>query len=94
MGEVFNVGSTEEVTILELARKVFALVHKADGFQMTESDSVVFAAYKEAYAGGFEDMHQRVSDISKTPHYSGWEPRHSLVEILQDVVASLGEAKT
>lgn len=78
-GEVLNIGSTEEVSMLELAHRVKA----AAG-----SDSeIVLVPYEDAYGEGFEDMHRRVPDISKIERALGWRPTISLDEILRDVVA-------
>jgi UDP-glucose 4-epimerase len=77
-GEVFNIGSTEEVSILELATRV----KKA-----TESDSeIVLVPYDEAYGEGFEDMPRRVPDISKIQKSLGWRPSACLDEILAEVI--------
>jgi UDP-glucose 4-epimerase len=78
-GEVFNVGSTEEVTILELA-------HRVKELSGSISD-VVTIPYAEAYEEGFEDMVRRVPDTSKIDAAIGWQPTRSLEEILTDVVA-------
>ena len=83
-GRVYNVGSTEEVSILELARRVQAI---------TGSDSpIVNIPYAEAYAPGFEDMERRVPDIRRVFELTGWQPRRSLDEILEAVVAHEREA--
>jgi UDP-glucose 4-epimerase len=77
-GEVFNVGSTEEVTILELAKRVI---------EMTGSSSkIVLVPYEEAYAEGYEDMARRVPDISKIGDLIGWRPRRTLDETISDVI--------
>lgn len=77
-GEVFNIGATEEVSILELAQRV----HDAAG-----SDSeIVFIPYDEAYGEGFEDMSRRVPDISKIEAAIGWRPTATLDQILADVI--------
>ena len=81
VGKVFNVGSTEEVAILELAQRVKAL---------TGSDSSIrFVPYAEAYAPGFEDMQRRVPDTTRIQSVTGWRPRHDLDAILQRVIAWL-----
>jgi UDP-glucose 4-epimerase len=78
-GEVFNVGSTEEVTIAELAERVLV---------MTGSESsVVTVPYEEAYEEGFEDMLRRVPDTSKIHARLGWTPTKDLERTLGDVVA-------
>ena len=77
-GEVFNVGSTEEVTMLELA----ANVRDAVG-----SDSeIVTIPYSEAYGDGFEDMQRRIPDTTKVSDLLGWRSTRDLAGILQDVV--------
>jgi UDP-glucose 4-epimerase len=87
VGQVFNVGSIEQVTILELAYKVLALLPKHQKNQIRKNTQPVsFIPYEEAYAEGFEDMMQRVPDISKINRYVGWKPVHSLKKILVDVI--------
>jgi len=77
-GEVLNIGSTEEVSILELARRVKAA---------TGSDSeITLVPYEEAYGEGFEDMRRRVPDISKIERVLDWRPTASLDQILDDVI--------
>lgn len=78
VGEVFNVGSDEEITIEELAR----LTKK-----MTNSSSEIrHVPYGEAYEEGFEDMRRRVPDLSKIEQLLGYRPTRSLREIVQDVI--------
>ncbi len=85
-GRVFNVGSTEEVTILELAQRVKAIAH---------SDSpITFIPYEEAYAPGFEDMKRRVPDISRLHELTGWQPRYRLDDILMRVKNWLQDSET
>jgi UDP-glucose 4-epimerase len=79
IGEVFNVGADEEVTILELAERVRAAAN-------SESE-IVFVPYSEAYAEGFEDMYRRVPDARKLERVIGFRPRTSLATIIDDVVA-------
>ncbi|HEY6779345.1 MAG TPA: GDP-mannose 4,6-dehydratase [Thermoleophilaceae bacterium] len=77
-GEVFNVGSTEEVSIGELAERV----RGACG-----SDSeIVRVPYEQAYEEGFEDMRRRVPDIDKVKALLGWGPTRTLDRILADVI--------
>ncbi|RLC87948.1 MAG: nucleoside-diphosphate sugar epimerase [Chloroflexi bacterium] len=84
VGEVFNVGSTEEVAILELARQVLHLVTGERQPQATER--LVFVPYAQAYEPGFEDMQRRVPDVGKLQHFTGWESRVPLRETLQQVI--------
>jgi UDP-glucose 4-epimerase len=79
-GEVVNVGSSEEVTIRELAERVRA----ACG---SESE-VRLVPYEEAYEAGFEDMRRRIPDTSKIAKLIGWRPTRTLDEILYDVIES------
>ncbi len=78
VGEVFNIGNGEEITILELAQKVK---------QVTNSPSeILMVPYEQAYEAGFEDMQRRVQDISKIRDLIGYEPRVSLDEMLVHVI--------
>ena len=79
VGEVFNVGATEEVSIRQLAERVRA----AAGSQ----SEIVLVPYSEAYAAGFEDMMRRVPDVSKLERATGFRPQTSLEVIVRDVVA-------
>jgi nucleoside-diphosphate-sugar epimerase len=79
-GDVFNVGSTEEVTILELAQRVISVTGS--------SSAVKIIPYGEAYEADFEDMRRRVPDITKIRSTIGWSPRLALDEIIKDVVGS------
>lgn len=78
IGEVFNVGSTQEVSVRELAERV----RTAAG---SRSD-IVLIPYSEAYAVGFEDMMRRVPDVSKLERVTGFRPNTSLEVIIRDVV--------
>jgi UDP-glucose 4-epimerase len=79
-GEVINIGSQEECSILELAQRVIAA---------TESESeIAMIPYNEAYEDGFEDMHRRVPDISKIRELIGWQPGYRLDEIIADVASA------
>jgi len=76
-GEVFNLGSREEITIRDLAE----LVKKRLG----SSSAVVLIPYDQAYEAGFEDMPRRVPDVRKAAGLIGFEPRTSLAEIIDRV---------
>src|SRR5258708_37745259 len=77
-GEVYNVGSTDEVSILELANKIKRL---------TASDSrIVKIPYYKAYEQGFEDMMRRVPDLTKIRHAIGYSASFNLEEILLDTI--------
>jgi UDP-glucose 4-epimerase len=79
VGQVFNIGSNEEVSILEVAERVK---------ELTGSKSeIVFVPYDEAYEEGFEDMPRRVPDITKIRESVGFEPTEPLDGILRKVIA-------
>jgi UDP-glucose 4-epimerase len=80
VGEVFNIGSTEEVSMLELAERVK---------RACSSDSEIrLVPYEEAYESGFEDMSRRIPDTSKIEALLGWRPTCTLDEILENVIES------
>lgn len=85
VGGVFNVGSTEEIGILELARRVLRLAGSPDGG--SADGRIAFVPYDEAYEAGFEDMRRRVPDISRVRGLIGWEPAVPLDETLRRVIA-------
>lgn len=79
IGEVFNIGSSEEITIEALAKKIIKLTGS--------SSEIVYVPYEEAYEAGFEDMRRRVADTSKINRLIGYEPSYSLEEILKDIIS-------
>ena len=79
IGQVFNIGNNQQITIMELAKKV---IH------ITGSKSTIDQIpYDEAYSEGFEDMQRRVPDISKIKRVLGWQPEINLDQIIRDVAA-------
>jgi UDP-glucose 4-epimerase len=78
-GQVFNIGSTEEISIGDLARRVNTLTGNPGG--------IIQVPYAEAYAPGFEDMQRRVPDLSRVRALVGWQPTKSLDQILESVIA-------
>ena len=79
VGQIYNVGSTEEVTILQLAEMILRKTGSKLGMQ--------FVPYEKAYAAGFEDMMHRRPDISKIHKAIGFKPEHNLEKIVDDVIA-------
>jgi UDP-glucose 4-epimerase len=78
IGDVFNIGSTSEVTISELAARVK---------KMTDSASPIEKVpYDVAYEAGFEDMPRRVPDIAKIQSLVGFAPKMGLDDIIRSVV--------
>jgi len=87
IGEVFNIGSTEEISINELASKVMETIQDAQSLSQ-----IIHVPYDQAYAVGFEDMQRRVPDISKIKQFTSWEPKRTLAQVLVSVVAQEREA--
>ncbi len=79
VGEVFNVGNNQQVTIMDLAKKVIELTGS--------SSTIEKIAYEKAYPEGFEDMQRRVPDISKIKQVLGWTPEINLDQIIKDIAA-------
>ncbi|GAA3429664.1 NAD-dependent epimerase/dehydratase family protein [Streptosporangium sandarakinum] len=79
IGQTFNVGASDEVSILELAKMIIELTGTTSGIDLIP--------YAEAYEAGFEDMARRVPDTTKLRALTGWVPRLSLDDILADTVA-------
>jgi UDP-glucose 4-epimerase len=77
-GEVFNIGSTEEVSISELAERVRARTGSSSPLQLLP--------YEKAYGAGFEDMARRVPDVEKIDRAIGWRAKISLEHILDSVI--------
>lgn len=78
-GEIYNIGSSEEVTINQLAQ---AVIERTDS-----AATIKYIPYSDAYAPGFEDMRRRVPDTTKLRTAVGWSPTHTLDQILDDVIA-------
>jgi UDP-glucose 4-epimerase len=78
-GEIFNVGSKNRISILELAKRVV---------EATESDSeFVFVPYDKVYGEGIEDMLHRIPSLDKIDAAIGWRPSLDLDQILADVIS-------
>lgn len=77
-GEIYNIGSSQEVTINQLAQQV---IEASD-----TTSTIKYVPYNEAYAPGFEDMRRRVPDTTKLNQAIGWTPKHDLAQILTDVI--------
>ena len=77
-GKVYNIGSTEEITIEALADKII---------EMTGSKSRKdFVSYEDAYGRPIEDMMRRVPSLERTKKTVGWEPKTGLTETLQAII--------
>lgn len=83
VGEIFNVGSQEEITIRALAERVLARTGSTAGIR--------FVPYDQAYEAGFEDMQRRVPSIEKIRAVIGWTPTVPLDVTLDEVIAYFRE---
>jgi UDP-glucose 4-epimerase len=79
VGQVFNVGNNQQITIMELAKKVIEITGS--------TSSIERIAYEKAYPEGFEDMQRRVPDISKIKQVLDWSPEINLDQIIRDIAA-------
>ncbi len=80
IGEVFNVGGIQEISIKDLALKIIKITNS--------SSRLTYIPYENAYAIGFEDMPRRVPDLTKIARIIGWSPRIDLDDIIRDVASS------
>jgi len=78
VGQVINIGNTQEVSILQLAERIRDLCGS--------KSPIKFIPYEEAYESGFEDMPRRVPDLSRVKGLIGYEPQHQLDAILTQVI--------
>ncbi|RKY32019.1 MAG: nucleoside-diphosphate sugar epimerase [Candidatus Omnitrophota bacterium] len=85
VGDVFNIGSQEEISIEGLAKNII---------KITKSNSKIeYIPYDKAYEEGFEDMQRRVPDINKINKLIGFSPTYSLMEIIEDMISRLNNQK-
>ncbi|WP_329083748.1 MULTISPECIES: NAD-dependent epimerase/dehydratase family protein [unclassified Streptosporangium] len=78
VGETFNIGSTDEVSIMELAKLIIEFTGSTSGVDLIP--------YSQAYEQGFEDMTRRVPDTTKLRALTGWAPRRCLDQILTEII--------
>jgi UDP-glucose 4-epimerase len=78
-GQVFNVGSTESVTIRELAERVIKATNS--------SSELVFVPYERVYTHGIQEMFQRMPATDKIEAAIGWRPSMSLDEIIAELIS-------
>ena len=80
-GEIYNIGSDENISIRDLAERVIKRTGSTSGIE--------FVPYDVAYAAGFEDMRHRMPDTGKLTKLTGWRPRRTLDGIIDDVAAAM-----
>lgn len=85
VGQVFNIGGSQEIAIVDLARLV---LQETDAFGARGSE-IRFVPYDDAYAPGYEDIRRRVADTTKLRELVGWRPQRSLRDIVVDVAADM-----
>ncbi len=78
VGEVFNIGTNEEITIRQLAERVCERTGSAS--------EIVTIPYDQAYEAGFEDMRRRIPDIQKLKRVIGWQPSTPLNETIDQII--------
>lgn len=79
MGEIFNLGSTEETTILQLAEKIRKIAKS--------SSRIEFLEYKDAYGEGFEEIPRRVANTDKIKSAIDWKAETSLIQIIEETIS-------
>jgi UDP-glucose 4-epimerase len=83
-GQVFNIGSTREISIQELADLIIS--------RLGSSSQTRSIPYEQAYGDGFEDMLRRVPCIDRIRETVGWEPTLTIEDIIDDVAAEFRSA--
>ncbi len=78
LGQVFNIGTMEEVSVGDLARRVRALTGSSSAIEVVE--------YAAIYGSRFEDMQRRVPDLTKIRNLVGYEPQVALDQLLREIV--------
>ena len=85
VGEVFNIGSQEEVSIEQLAKEII---------RITKSKSKIeYIPYEKAYEEGFEDMQRRIPDTTKINKLIGFKPSYTLKQIIEDIIGNIKGAQ-
>jgi UDP-glucose 4-epimerase len=81
IGQAFNIGSTNEIRITELAQKVIKLTNS--------TSKIVYKKHSEVFGNNFEEPQRRVPDISKIRRIVGWQPKQSLDEVIVEIAEYL-----
>ena len=78
IGQAFNIGSTVEISITELAKKVIDITKS--------SSEIIYKKHAEVFGDNFEEPQRRVPDISKIKNVVGWQPKQSLNEVILEII--------
>jgi UDP-glucose 4-epimerase len=81
IGQAFNIGSTNEITVTELAQKVIELTNS--------TSEINYKKHSEVFGDNFEEPKRRVPDTSKIKDFVGWQPRKSLDEVILEIANDL-----
>ena len=81
IGQAFNIGSTNEITITELAQKVIKLTNS--------TSEIIYKKHSEVFGNHFDEPQRRVPDISKIKKVVGWQPKKSLDEVIIEIAEYL-----
>jgi UDP-glucose 4-epimerase len=81
IGQAFNIGSINEITITELAQKVIKLTNS--------TSKIIYKKHSEVFGDHFEEPQRRVPDISKIKKVVGWQPKQSLDEVIIEIAENL-----
>jgi UDP-glucose 4-epimerase len=81
IGQAFNIGSTHEISITELAQKVIKLTNS--------TSEIIYKKYSEVFGDHFEEPQRRIPDISKIKKVVGWQPKLSLDEVIIEITEYL-----
>jgi UDP-glucose 4-epimerase len=83
IGEIFNIGTDEEITVLELAQRIRA--------RCDSRSAIEFVRYEEIYGRSFEDMRRRVPDLNKIRRVVGYRPQFTLDMLLDTTIRDMCE---
>jgi len=77
IGQVVNLGSSEEISISDLARKIITI--------LGSSSTIEYVPYELAYGPGFDDMMRRIPDLGRAQELIGWLPKYDLEQIIRQI---------
>ena len=80
IGEVFNIGGNEEISMLNLAHRVREL--------LSSKSEIVHRTHNEVYGDGFEDINKRIPNLTKIKRLIDWQPKICLNQIIKDIYQS------